>query len=97
MLGTDDALQSAAHIKVAHHLEAARLRFGHEIIKNAVDHALIEDAVITEAPEVELQALELNTHIVRHIGNVDGREVGCAPLQERELRRVRLNTTQRTQ
>ena len=56
----NDGLDAAANVEVPNDLHPARLRDLRDVVENAVDCALVEDSVIAKAPEVELEALQLD-------------------------------------
>ena len=68
-----------------------------EIIENAVHRALVEDPVVAKAPEIELETLELEADIARHVRDDDRAEVRRPALEQRELRRIALDTAERAE
>ena len=77
----------------ANHPAAPRPAGGHEIVEQAVDDGLIEDALLAVALEVEFQRLQLDTGSRRRVGEGDGAEVGLPRLgaEAGELRADDLN------
>src|SRR5687767_3433246 len=73
----NDGLDSPPDVEVADDLHGPRLSRLGKIVENAVHGALVEDAVVAEAPEVELQALELDADLTWHVGDVDRPKVRC--------------------
>src|SRR5262249_17296515 len=74
----NDGLDTAAHPEVAYDLDPARCRHRDEVVEDAVRHVLVEGALVAIGPDVELDALELDQALVRHVAHADGREVGLA-------------------
>ena len=70
---------------------------GDQVVENAVDRALVEDAVVPEAPEVELEALELDAVAA---GTYEMRIVaksGAPPLSSVELGGVAFDAAERAE
>jgi len=53
---------------------------GDEVVEDAVRDRLVEVALVAERPDVELQALQLDAALVRHVADADDAEVGEARL-----------------
>ena len=66
----DRRRDAAAHPEFAVHRELARRDRLHEVIANLIRHRFVKRAFVAVAPQVELQALELDAQLVRHV--VDG-------------------------
>src|SRR6478672_3733484 len=71
----DDRLDSAANVEVADHLHPSGLAGLRQIVEDAIHSALVEDSVVAKAPEIELEALELQAHVAGYICDVDGSEI----------------------
>jgi hypothetical protein len=52
----------------------------HSAVEDFVGRALVERALVAEAPQVELECLQLDAELLRHVFQVQGREVGLAGL-----------------
>src|SRR5687768_12596232 len=92
-----DRLDAPAHVEVTDHFHRAWLTRLHQIVEDPVDGSLIENAVVPEAPQIQLQALELETHFCRDVRDEDRPEIRCAPLELLELLCVGLDAANRTQ
>jgi hypothetical protein len=77
-----------AHHEVALDRQAARLRRGDEVVDDLVGDGLVERALVAVRPQVELQALELDAQLIRHVADAQRGEVRLARAraQARELR-----------
>src|SRR5688572_22152077 len=84
----DNGFDSTAHVKVTDHFHPFRFARRREIVENAVYGALVEDSVVPIAPEIQLQALELETHFRGNVGDVNRSEVGRTASQLLELFRI---------
>src|SRR5204863_9124201 len=93
----DDRLDAAANVEVTDHLHPPRFRDARDVVENAVHGALVEDAVVAKAPEIELEALELDAAVSGHVRDVDDSEVRSAAAQLCELTCVSLDSTQRAE
>src|SRR5207249_1592680 len=89
----DDRLDAAAYVEITGHLHPAWLRGRGQIVENAIHGALVENALVAEAPEIQLQTLEFETHLVGNVGDVDGAEVRRAAFEGTQLVRAALHTT----
>ena len=92
----DHRLDPAPNIEVADNLHPAGLHRSAKVIQDPVDRALIEDRRIAEAPEVELETLQLDAALGRYVRDVDDSKIRRPSLQQRQFRSVRLHTAQRT-
>jgi len=65
-----------------------RIASGDEVFENDVDDVLVEDLHVAKRIDVKLQTLQLDTALVRHVGDADFTEVRQARLRadRRELR-----------
>src|SRR5258705_2445062 len=78
--GADDGLDPTAHAEVAHYLDPAGSRHGHEVVEDAVGHIFVEGALVAIGPDIELDAFQLDERPIGHVANPDGGEVGLARL-----------------
>src|SRR5262245_32847483 len=74
----DDGVDAAAHVEVADHRHAPRCERSHEIVQNPVGDILVEVALSSERPEVELQGFQLDALVRGSVDNPDRREVRLA-------------------
>src|SRR5262249_7793071 len=84
---------SAAHGEIANDFHASRLGRGAQVVEDAVRDRLVEGALVAVAPQVELERLELDTKLIRHVLDPDAREVGLPRerAKARELRTIELD------
>src|SRR5205807_7218082 len=68
-------LDAAADVEVAFHVEIARLERGDEVVRDPVRDRLVEGAFIAIRPEIELQRLQLDALLIRHVADADGGKV----------------------
>src|SRR5687768_2882682 len=66
------------HPELASYRDRARLDRGYEVVANLVRYRFVERALIAVAPQVELQALELDAQGVRNVIDRDRCEVGLS-------------------
>ncbi len=78
-------------------VETVALRGGSKIVEDAVHGSFVENPIVPEAPQIELQALELETELRRHVGDADDSKVRRTALQESKLFRVTLDSAKRTE
>src|SRR5262249_11160600 len=78
VLGDDVGVDAAAHVPYTGQAHAARPGRGDQVVEDAVGHGLVEGALVAVAPDVELERLELDAGLVRHVLQVQGGEVGLA-------------------
>src|SRR5215218_1241293 len=93
----DHALDPAPDVEVAHHFHPDGLGRLAEVVEDPVYRALIEDAVVSEAPEIELQALQLDTDVAWDVCDVHRREVWRSTRELPELCRIGLDPAQWTE
>ena len=65
----------AAHIKIPHNFHESGRTYGDEIIEYSIRDGLMKVTLIPEAPQIELETLQLNTSFVRYITNLKTRKV----------------------
>src|SRR5438105_13950801 len=58
-----------------HHAQSSRLQFVYQVVQDAVRNILMKDAFVAEAPQVQLQALQLENLRSRHIVDRERSEV----------------------
>ena len=87
----DHGLDAATSIEVAYNAHPFGLRARYQIVQYPVHRALVEDPIVPVAPEIELEALQLDALLPRYIGNANRAEIGSAALQEREFLGVALD------
>src|ERR687885_2170787 len=69
---------AAAHVPHRDDVHLLWFERGHQIVQNPVGDVLVEVALLTEAPQVKLQAFELDDLRAWNVGDRKGREVGLA-------------------
>src|SRR5205085_9494920 len=95
--GRDDRFDPTPNVEVADDFHPARRTRGRQVVEDSIDRTLVEDAVVAEAPQVELQCLELEANLVGDVGDDDRAEVRRATFQLRQLRCVGFDSTDRTE
>src|SRR5687768_1758891 len=68
-----------------------------KVVEYPVDGALVEDPVVAKAPQIQLETLELEAAFRGNVGDANRPEIGCAALEQRELLRVALYSTERAE
>ena len=76
MLDHDIGENAAAHIPFGGQAREAGGGGGDNVVKNGVAHFFMERALVTVAPCIQLQALELDALFVRYIVEQHGGEIG---------------------
>src|SRR6185436_12424978 len=71
----DHRLDAPAHVEVARDTHPSGRRTRREVVEDPIDHALVKNPLIAEAPEIQLQALQFDAHSVWHIRDRDRREI----------------------
>jgi hypothetical protein len=81
-------MDSAAHVEIADYRHGPRMTGLNQIIENAIDDGFVEGSFFPKRPEIELEGFELDTQLIRHVANPDGRKVRLpgARADARELR-----------
>lgn len=92
-MATDCGRDTAANFKLTAHAEAARTQHSHQVREDVVGDFLVEGSDVAEAPQVELQALQLDALLIWHVVDQDRGKVGLAGLRAdtRKLRALELN------
>src|SRR4029079_18610938 len=72
---------AAPDIEARRQPHEARSRGLYQVRKNAIRHRLVESTVVSERPDVELEAFQLDTRAVRHVIQHQRREVRLAGLR----------------
>src|SRR5687767_5588044 len=70
---------AATNVEVANDLHRSWLGRGSQVVEYPIDRTLVEDAVVAVAPQVELEALELEAGLGRNVRDVDRSEVRRTP------------------
>jgi len=94
---SNDRFDSASNVEVANDFHSSRLRACAEIIENSIYRALVENPVVPKAPQIELETFQLDAHIARHIRDDDRAEIRRTAFEQRELTRITLDSTERTE
>src|SRR5216684_1085817 len=74
--GSDGCGNATAHVPDRHHAQASRLEVGDQVVEYAVSNIFVKDAFVAEAPQVQLQTLQLQNVGSGHIVDREGGEVG---------------------
>src|SRR6476661_6270845 len=96
-LRCDHALDPAAQVEVAHHDHRPRRARRNEIVENAVHRTLVEDPVVAKAPEIELEALELEARGRGIVRDANGGKIRRTTFEQREHLRITLDPAKRTE
>src|SRR5689334_13942298 len=96
-LRRDDGFDSAPNVEVTRYLHPPWFARRGKIVQDAVDGALVEDPVVPEAPQIELETLELQAETVRHVVDQDRPKVRCTAFELPQLGRVALDAADRTE
>src|SRR2546428_7513607 len=75
MAGDDHRMDSAANEEIARHFAPPGFQRSDEIIQDAIRDRLVERAFVAVAPQVQLQALQLDAGLIGNIDDADGGEV----------------------
>src|SRR5687768_10638546 len=86
---------TAANVEIPDDAHPFRRHLVREVIEYPVDGALVENSVVAEAPEIQLEALELEAAFRGNVGDANRAEVGRTALEQRELLGVALYSTKR--
>jgi len=78
VLGDDDGVDAPAHQEVALDAHVARFGRADELVEDLVGHRLVEVALVSEAPQVELEGLELHAQLGGHVLDQHGGKVWLA-------------------
>ena len=89
--------EPAAQLELPDVFHPLRLHRAGEIIQYPVDRTFIENPVVPEAPQVQLQALELDAEIGRHVRDADYSEIRGPAFQQRELLCITLYSPEGTE
>ncbi len=92
-MATDRGRNATANLKLPAHTETPRTQQMHQIGKDVVRHLLVEGPDIAKAPQVELEALQLDAVLIWHIVDQDRGKVWLARLwtDTGELRALKLD------
>ncbi len=97
MRGGDHRFDPAAKIEVPDDLHPLRLHCHYQVVENPVHGSLVKNPVVPEAPQVELQALELDADFGWYIRDPDDPEIRSSTGEQRELLRITLYAAKRTE
>src|SRR5690349_2587226 len=75
MRDRDGGRDPTPHPEPAGDPERSRGHRGHQVVANAVGHSLVERAFIAIAPQVQLEALELDAQLIGHVVDQDRCEI----------------------
>src|SRR5690242_21894471 len=92
--GGDDRLDPAANVEITRHLHPPWSACGGEVVEDPVHRALVEDPVVAIAPEIELEALELEAEPVGHVVDEERPEIGSSARKLPDLLGIALDTTE---
>ena len=70
-----DRANPAAHIEVACDPHPPRLARRRQFIQNAIDNRLVENSFVPEREVVQLERLQLDARLTRHVLHLNRREV----------------------
>ena len=70
----------AARSETGNDFDLPRLDYLDEIVKDRVCDILVKNPFVTKALQIELEALEFDTFLVRHVAEYESSEVGLARL-----------------
>src|SRR5450830_381694 len=87
----DHRLDHTTNIEVTQNFHPDGLHDGGQVVENAIHGALVEDAVVAKAPEVELEALQFDADSTGDVGDVHRRKVRSTTLELRQLGGVRFD------
>jgi len=93
----DDGLDAAADVEVTRHLHPSWFARRGKVIEDAVHRPLVEDAVVPEAPQIELETLQLETEPVGDVVDDNRSEIRRASRQLTQLSCVALDPAHRTE
>lgn len=62
-------MDSSSHVKIPFDRHPSRPSRLHQVIEDEIRHLLMKVALVSEGPEVEFQAFELHTKLIRDITN----------------------------
>src|SRR5438105_12608199 len=90
----DDGLDTTPNIEVTRHLHPSRCARRGKIVEDSVHGALVEDAIVPEAPEIKLETFELETQPVRHVVDENRSEIRRSPRELTQLGGVALDAAE---
>src|SRR5437763_3217176 len=92
----DDRLDAPTNVEVTRHLHPSRFARRGKIIEDAVHGAFVKNSIVSEAPQIELEALELQAEPIRDVVDENRSEIRCPSLELTQLARVALDASYRT-
>src|SRR5262245_3810333 len=78
VLDRDHGVDAAAHVEIADHRHRFWTARVHQIVQDLVHNFLVKGSFTAKRPEVELERLEFDAQLIRHVANANRREVGLA-------------------
>src|SRR5687768_4307600 len=93
----DNRLDPAPEIEIPDDPHPSRRCSSSKVVEYPVDDPLIEDPVVSEAPQIELETLELDAELSRNVGDSNDPEIRRPTFQLRELLRIRLYSAEWTE
>src|SRR5438874_8800985 len=69
--GTNDRFYVPAHVKIALDLDPLRVAGSNEIFENDVDDMFVKDLYFAKRIDVELEAFQFDTELIRHVFKTD--------------------------
>src|SRR5262245_59349546 len=88
MLGDDRGVDAPANVELGGQPDKPRIREPNKVVENLVRDRLVERPLVAVRPDVQLERLELDAESVRHVLQVERREVGltCLRTETRKFR-----------
>src|SRR5438270_6663460 len=93
----DHRFHPTAHVEITHHTHPFRRRARNQIVENTIHCSLVKNPVVPVAPQIKLEALELQTFRAGNICNTNCPEIRRATLEQCELFRVTLDSAKRAE
>lgn len=76
-------LNAATDVEVTDDSHPSRGRARDQVVENSVDCPLVEDSIVPVAPQIELEALELDALRRRNVSDTNSSEVRGASFEQR--------------
>ena len=76
MLGDDGSKNAAAHIELGDQAHESGLRGSDEVVENLICYRFVKCAFVAVRPDIQLQALELDTFAIGNVVKVQGGKIG---------------------
>ena len=74
-MGSNHGLDVSTNIKIPDHFDLVGIQKLYQVIHNSIGHVLMEYLIVSESIDIELQRLELDAELIRHIANADGGKI----------------------